>query len=250
MGRHGRVRRHGRRWPRRCSARSATSPWRVALGLFALGCVAFLWAYWLAVQRSRTDEIGIGGLFFLAGKDTAPPRPKWLLLGALATQVVVALVTASVRPYTHARLRPAGADVRAGLHRPVGRARYGQFGPRVGRRPRRRPTAGLRRAQERAHGASRSDRMHAMADAATKTITIAAPPEHVLRDRRRLRALPGVGERHRRRAKSSTATTEGRPRDVEYTVVGARAQGPLHAALRLRGCARRRSAGSWSRATS
>ena len=42
----------------------------VSLVLFALGCGLFLWAYGLAVQRSRTEAIGIGGLFFLAG--TAP----------------------------------------------------------------------------------------------------------------------------------------------------------------------------------
>lgn len=114
----------------------------VALALFALGCGAFLWGYWLAVQRSRSDEIGIGGLFFLAGKTTAPARPKWLLLGALAAQVGVALVTASVRPYTtlaFGLLVPVFGLGCTGLWS----ARYGQFGPRVAPRP-------TKRAQEAA----------------------------------------------------------------------------------------------------
>jgi hypothetical protein len=102
----------------------------IALGLFALGCVTFLWGYWLAVQRSRTDEIGIGGLFFLAGKGTAPARVKWLLLGALATQIAVGLVTASLRPFTtlaFGLLVPIFGLGCIGLWS----ARYGRFGPRT-----------------------------------------------------------------------------------------------------------------------
>ena len=37
----------------------------VALILFLIGCVVFLWAFGVAVNRSRTDAIGIGGLYFL-----------------------------------------------------------------------------------------------------------------------------------------------------------------------------------------
>jgi hypothetical protein len=66
-----------------------------SLVLFAAGCLLFLWAYWRAVQRSRTDEVGIGGLYFLAGP-TAPPRIKLLLNGSLAAQVVLAVATASL----------------------------------------------------------------------------------------------------------------------------------------------------------
>lgn len=104
----------------------------VALGLFAVGCLLFLWAFWLAVQRSRTEEIGIGGLFFLAGKDTAPARPKWLLLGSLSLEVVTAIVTASIRPYTSLAfglLVPVFGLACTGLWG----ARYGRFGPRVHR---------------------------------------------------------------------------------------------------------------------
>jgi hypothetical protein len=70
----------------------------VALVLFAVGCVCFLWAYAIAVGRSRTDDIGIGGLFFLAG--SAPSEVRRPLLTALVVQVVVAFATASVRTYT------------------------------------------------------------------------------------------------------------------------------------------------------
>ena len=108
----------------------------VAFVLFGLGCVAFFWGYWLAVQRSRTDEIGIGGLFFLAGKDTAPARVKLLLLGSLGIQVVVAFVTAAARPYTtlaFGMLAPVFGLGCVGLWA----ARYGHFGPRVAPPPRR-----------------------------------------------------------------------------------------------------------------
>jgi hypothetical protein len=66
--------------------------------LFFVGIGSFFVAYARAVARSRTDLLSIGGIYFLAG--SAPRRVKVVLLGALAVQVVVALVTASVRPYT------------------------------------------------------------------------------------------------------------------------------------------------------
>lgn len=69
-----------------------------SLVLFAIGCVAFLWAYAIAVDRSRTDEIGIGGLYFLAGSAPSPVRRAFM--GALALQVVVSVVAASIRPFT------------------------------------------------------------------------------------------------------------------------------------------------------
>ena len=70
----------------------------VALALFAGGCICFLWGFGVAVSRSRTDEIGIGGLFFLAG--SAPAAARRPLLTALAIQIVVAVATAAVRPFT------------------------------------------------------------------------------------------------------------------------------------------------------
>jgi hypothetical protein len=66
--------------------------------LFVAGCGAFLWAIAVAAQRSRTAEMGIGGLFFLAG--SAPSDVRRHLLGSLGVQTAVALLTASLRLFT------------------------------------------------------------------------------------------------------------------------------------------------------
>lgn len=70
----------------------------VDLGLFALGCGAFLWAFVVALDRSRTTAIGIGGLYFLAGCAPRPVRRR--MMGLLAAQVVVGVAAASAVPYT------------------------------------------------------------------------------------------------------------------------------------------------------
>ena len=71
----------------------------VALVLFAVGCAAFLAGYVRAIQRSRSEEISVTGLFLLVGP--AVPGPVKLRLGLLlAVQVVVALVTAGIRTFT------------------------------------------------------------------------------------------------------------------------------------------------------
>ena len=95
--------------------------------LFLLGCAAFLWAFAIAVERSRTDNIGIGGLFFLMG--SAPRSVQVRLLGAFGLQVVVAVATAALRPFTSqafAVLAPMFGLGVAGLWG----ARFGTFGPR------------------------------------------------------------------------------------------------------------------------
>ena len=102
----------------------------VAACLFVAGIGIFFWAYAIAVGRSRTDAIGIGGLFFLAGKDTAPaPEDKRHLLGSLATQTAVGLATAGARPFTTLAfgvLVPLYGLALTGLYG----ARHGRFGPR------------------------------------------------------------------------------------------------------------------------
>ena len=70
-----------------------------AIVLFAGGCAVFLWAFVLVAARSRTDQMELAQIWFLMGPPT-PPVVRRSLLGALAVQVVVSLVTAGVRPYT------------------------------------------------------------------------------------------------------------------------------------------------------
>src|SRR5690606_444319 len=71
----------------------------VALVLFAIGTVAFLVSYGKAVSRSRFDELSVAGLSFRAG-GAAPRSVQVRLLVLLAVQTVVAVATASVRPFT------------------------------------------------------------------------------------------------------------------------------------------------------
>lgn len=99
----------------------------VDLVLFLIGCVVFLWAFGVAVNRSRTDAIGIGGLYFLQG--SAPRQVQVALLVPFGVQVVVALVTAGLRPFTSLAfgvLVPMFGLAQAGLWG----ARYGHFGSR------------------------------------------------------------------------------------------------------------------------
>jgi len=87
----------------------------VALALFAVGIFAFLWSYVTAVQRSRSDEIAVAQLYFLAGGST--PKPvKRLMLGALAAQTVVAFSTAIARSRTDGR---AGSTLAFGILVPM-----------------------------------------------------------------------------------------------------------------------------------
>lgn len=70
----------------------------VSIGLFVIGVVAFLWGYANGVARSREERITLSGLFFLSG--TAPRIVRSRLRVALGLQVVIAVVAASIRPYT------------------------------------------------------------------------------------------------------------------------------------------------------
>jgi hypothetical protein len=102
----------------------------IAVGLFVAGIAIFFWAYAIAVGRSRTDAIGIGGLFFLAGKDTAPADHKRHLLASLAAQTAVGLATAGARPFTTLAfgvLVPLYGLALTGLYG----ARHGRFGRRA-----------------------------------------------------------------------------------------------------------------------
>jgi hypothetical protein len=97
----------------------------VSVVLFAIGVVLFVLAYGVAVVRSREEEIAVTSLFFLAG--SAPARVRWQLLGSIGVEVVVAAVTAAVRPFT---------SLAAGVLVPVyGLGLSGLWGARSGRFP-------------------------------------------------------------------------------------------------------------------
>lgn len=96
--------------------------------LFVAGIVAFVAAYVRAVGRSRTEELSIAGLFFLAG-GSAPRQVRFRFMAALAVQVVVALVTASIRPYTSVAFGVLVPMFGLGLAGLWG-ARHGTFPPR------------------------------------------------------------------------------------------------------------------------
>ena len=71
----------------------------VALVSFAIGMIVFLVAYFRAIGRSRYEAISVVGVYLFVG-GVAPASVRRSLLGALGVQTVVALATASVRPYT------------------------------------------------------------------------------------------------------------------------------------------------------
>lgn len=68
----------------------------ISVVLFLVGCAVFLVAYARAVNRSRTEEIAVAGVYLMMG-ESAPRRVRNHLLGSLAVQIVVALVTAAIR---------------------------------------------------------------------------------------------------------------------------------------------------------
>jgi hypothetical protein len=100
----------------------------VSLAGFAVGSATFLWAFAVAVSRSRVEAIGMGGLYFLSG--SAPRRVQVVVLAAWMVQIVVAFVVASLGVFTGAAfalLAPMWGIGLAGLWG----ARYGAFPPRV-----------------------------------------------------------------------------------------------------------------------
>ena len=97
--------------------------------LFAIGTGALLWAYALGITRSRTDQVTLGGLFFLSG-DTAPGDVRRPLRLALAVQVVAVVAAASIRPYTEVAFGILAPMYGLGLMGAWG-GRHGRFEPRV-----------------------------------------------------------------------------------------------------------------------
>lgn len=96
--------------------------------LFAVGTGAFLWAYALGVSRSRSDAIGILGLFFLAG-EVAPVHVRRPFRIALAVEIVAVTAAAAVRPYSEVAFGILAPMYALGLMAMWG-GRYGSFPPR------------------------------------------------------------------------------------------------------------------------
>ena len=71
----------------------------VSVTMFLAGTAAFVWAYLVAVVRSRRDAVAIVGVYGL-GAGSTPQPVRIRLLGSLGAEVAVAVVTAAVRPYT------------------------------------------------------------------------------------------------------------------------------------------------------
>ena len=68
-----------------------------AMVLFAIGVFAFIWSYWNAVQRSRTDEISVTQLYLLMG-DAIPSPVRRTMNLTLVVQFAVAISTTLARP--------------------------------------------------------------------------------------------------------------------------------------------------------
>lgn len=100
----------------------------VAAGLFAAGCVLFLWAFFAMAGRSRTNQLELSEVWFLIGPPT-PPAVRRSLLGSLAVEIVAGFATAGARPYTSLAagvLVPVYGLALCGLWA----ARHGAFPPR------------------------------------------------------------------------------------------------------------------------
>ena len=67
-----------------------------AMSLFTIGVFTFLWSYWLAIQRSRVDEIYATQLYLLFGP-AIPKRVKRTLWLTLLAQIAIATITTFAR---------------------------------------------------------------------------------------------------------------------------------------------------------
>mgnify|MGYP003345608949 FL=1 len=108
----------------------------VSLVLFAIGVATGLWAYTSALERSRTDEVGVANLFLLTGP-TAPTPVKRTMSVLLAVQTVAALAGASVGAagLTGNQINALAFGVLVPMlgigMNGVWAARYGSYAPRV-----------------------------------------------------------------------------------------------------------------------
>jgi hypothetical protein len=107
----------------------------VDLVLFAIGVATFIWGYFSAVQRSRSDEISVAGLFLLID-GVASKSVMRVMNSALAIQVTVGLGGAIIRRSTDG---VAGSTLAFGVLVPLlglglnglWASKYGSFGKRI-----------------------------------------------------------------------------------------------------------------------
>ena len=114
---------------------------------FVVGTIVFGLAFLRAIDRSRTESIGVGGLFFASG--TAPARVQLILMISLTAQIAISMAVAWVHLYTALAfgvLAPMWALGLTGLWV----AAYGTFPERAPEPTR----TGRRDADRRAHRAS------------------------------------------------------------------------------------------------
>lgn len=108
----------------------------VSMFLFAIGVITTLWAYTHALERSRTEEVGVANLYLLTGA-TAPPRVKRAMTGALVLQMVAAIAGAwvGVVGLDKGDLNALAFGVLVPMFgigvNGVWAARHGSYGPRV-----------------------------------------------------------------------------------------------------------------------
>lgn len=66
--------------------------------LFAVGTIAFLWAYGKAIERSREQDVSVAMIYGMSGVAPRAVRLRFHLLTFV--QSAVAIATASIRPFT------------------------------------------------------------------------------------------------------------------------------------------------------
>ena len=96
--------------------------------MFTVGTVLFFVAYARAVGRSRSETLGVGGIYFLSG--SAPATVRRGFMRSFAAQCVVVVVVIALRPFTSLVLGALAPIYGLGCSGVWG-ARYGWFPPRV-----------------------------------------------------------------------------------------------------------------------
>ncbi len=99
-----------------------------SLVLLLSGMAGFIWSFFVAASRSRTELLSVAGLYLLS--EGAPASVRRHLMGAEVVQVLSCLAAASIRPFT-----PVAFGILAPVYglgvAGVWSARHGRFRPRT-----------------------------------------------------------------------------------------------------------------------